>query len=109
MRYGVGLIGLLVTVAIMLWIFKEYEAPVIQKGEEAKAQARQYAGRDRNGDNATDAVTLDVHQRGGRSDGGAGRTSRGSNGAQTVRLLQSRKAGESFHERTGRLNFRQPD
>ena len=66
MRMAFGLVSLLVTLAIILFIFKFFEAPVIKEGKKAQDQARQIAGRDENGENVTNAVTLDAQDRNGK-------------------------------------------
>src|SRR5687767_2584780 len=45
MRMGFGLVSVLVVLAIILIWFKNTQVPVIEKGQEAKEQAKQIAGR----------------------------------------------------------------
>ena len=59
MRMAFGLVSLLVTLGIILMIFKMVQAPVIKEGKKAQDQARQMAGRDEEGERVTNAVTLD--------------------------------------------------
>ena len=59
MRMAFGLVSLLVTLGIILMIFKMVEAPVIKEGKKTQDQARQMAGRDEEGERVTNAVTLD--------------------------------------------------
>ena len=66
MRMAFGLVSLLVTLAIILWIFKTYEAPVLKEGKKAQDQARQIAGRDEEGAPVTDAIKLDAQDRNGK-------------------------------------------
>jgi hypothetical protein len=66
MRMAFGLVSLLVTLAIILFIFKYIEAPTIKEGKKAQDTARQMAGRDEEGQRVTDAVTLDSQDRAGK-------------------------------------------
>jgi S1-C subfamily serine protease len=49
MRFGFGLVSLLVVLAIVMVIFKNIEAPQIEVGHQAQLQAQQLSGRDANG------------------------------------------------------------
>jgi hypothetical protein len=66
MRMAFGLVSLLVTLAIILFIFKYIEAPVIKEGKKAQDEARQMAGRDEEGERVTNAITLDSQDRNGK-------------------------------------------
>ena len=66
MRMAFGLVSLLVTLAIILFIFKYIEAPTIKQGKKTQDTARQMAGRDEEGQRVTDAVTLDSQDRNGK-------------------------------------------
>lgn len=66
MRAAFGLVSLLVTLAVMLFIFKYLQAPVIKEGKKAQDQARQITGRDEEGARVTDALTLDAQDRNGK-------------------------------------------
>ena len=65
MRMAFGLVGLLVTLAIILMLFKT-QAPALKAGKKAQDQARQMVGRDEDGNRVTDAVTLDARDRAGK-------------------------------------------
>ena len=69
MRMGIGLISLLVVIAIMLFAFKFYTAPVVQKGKKAQDSARQLAGYDDDGAPATDSITLTEQDKDGKLTG----------------------------------------
>ena len=45
MRAGIGLIGLLVGVALMVWLFAQTEIPKAKAGKQAQEQVRQISGR----------------------------------------------------------------
>lgn len=60
MRAALGLVALLVTVAIILLLFKFYTAPMLDQSKTARQQARQIAGRDEEGVAVTNAVILDA-------------------------------------------------
>jgi S1-C subfamily serine protease len=49
MRIGFGFVSLLVVLGIMMWIFKEIEAPEIEVGQKAQQESEQISGRDANG------------------------------------------------------------
>ena len=65
MRMAFGLVSLLVTLAIILMLFRT-QAPMLKEGKKAQDQARQMAGRDEDGARVTDAVMLDANDRGGK-------------------------------------------
>ena len=46
MRLGFGLVGLLVAVALMAWMFASYTRPVAQEGKKAQEQAYERFPRD---------------------------------------------------------------
>ena len=69
MRMAFGLVSLLVTLAIILLLFKTYEAPMLKRGKTATEDARQLAGRDENNAPVTDAVKLEAQDRNGRMEG----------------------------------------
>ena len=66
MRMAFGLVSLLVTLAIILFIFKYIQAPTLKEGKKAQDQTRQLVGRDEEGNRVTDAITLDARDRGGK-------------------------------------------
>lgn len=66
MRMAFGLVSLLVTLAIILMVFKYLQAPVLKEGKKAQDQARQMSGRDEDGARVTDAVTLDAQDKAGK-------------------------------------------
>ena len=65
MRVGFLLLGLIVTVGIMMILFRTYEAPEIVVGEHAQQQAQQIAGRDANGAPAMDSYSAEEYAPGG--------------------------------------------
>ena len=65
MRMAFGLVSLLVTLGIILLLFRA-QAPALKEGKKAQDQARQMAGRDEDGARVTDAVTLDANDRNGK-------------------------------------------
>lgn len=69
MRMAFGLVSLLVTVGIIVWIFAEMNSGISKPARQAQDQARQMAGRDETGERATASLTLDLHDRGGKTDG----------------------------------------
>lgn len=69
MRMALGLVSLLVVIAIMLFVFKFYSAPVLKEGKKTQDKARQIAGRDEDGNNATDSMTLEEQNAGGKMTG----------------------------------------
>ncbi len=61
MRIAFGLVGLLVTVAIMVWLFSMYvggTGGVAHQGNLARQQAQQLAGRDDSGMTTAQSITL---------------------------------------------------
>jgi hypothetical protein len=66
MRMAFGLVSLLVTLAIILMLFRSVQAPMLKEGKKAQDQARQMAGRDEDGQRVTNAVTLDSQDKGGK-------------------------------------------
>jgi len=69
MRMAFGLVSLLVVIAIILVAFSMYTAPVAKQGKKTQDQARQIAGRDEEGNNATDSITLQEQESGGKTTG----------------------------------------
>jgi hypothetical protein len=69
MRMAFGLVSLLVTLFIILMLFKTYEAPMLKKGKSATDDARQLAGRDEDNAPVTDAVKLEAQDRNGKMEG----------------------------------------
>jgi S1-C subfamily serine protease len=65
MRVGLLLLGLLVTVGIMLMLFRT-EAPAIQAGEKGQQEAQQISGRDANGVAAMNSYTAEEYSPGGQ-------------------------------------------
>jgi hypothetical protein len=56
---GFGLLALLVTIAIMVWLWSVHTSVVASKGQEAREKAQQIAGYDESGIPAKDTVKLD--------------------------------------------------
>ena len=59
MRAGIGLIGLLVGVAVMLWLFSVIELPKARVGKQVQTQARQMSGRGEDEISAMDSFKVD--------------------------------------------------
>ena len=66
MRYGFGLLALLVVVAIILILQANVTIPTVQKGMEAREQASQIAGVDETGGRVMDTYDLKEVMDGGR-------------------------------------------
>src|SRR3954452_10688183 len=66
MRMAFGLVSLLVTLAIILMLFRTVQAPMLKEGKKAQDQARQMAGRDEEGERVTNAVSLESQDRDGK-------------------------------------------
>ena len=66
MRYAFGLVGLLVTVALIVWLMSISTGPTLRKGSQAKQQASQIAGRTEDGRPIGDTIKLEPQLRDGR-------------------------------------------
>ena len=64
MRAMFGLVGLLVTVGVLLMIFRFIEAPTLERGKQAQDEARQISGRGDDGVAAVDSFKVDPKYRG---------------------------------------------
>ena len=69
MRMIFGLVSLLVVIAIMMIMFKTFEAPTIQTGNKAKEQAAQISGRGQDGGDAMSSFQTQPKLRGANLDG----------------------------------------
>jgi S1-C subfamily serine protease len=69
MRAGIGLIGLLVGVAVLLWVFSVTELPKARVGKQATEQARQISGRGDDGVAAMDSFKTEPQFNGSRLTG----------------------------------------
>jgi S1-C subfamily serine protease len=69
MRMAFGLVSLLVVIAIMLVLFKTFEAPTIETGQKAKDQAIQISGRGHDGGDALSSFAVQPKRRGSTLDG----------------------------------------
>jgi len=58
MRGMFGLVGILVTVGVLVWVFSKTQVPVIQKGRNAQDQAAQIAGLDADRRPVGESITL---------------------------------------------------
>src|SRR5687768_12338656 len=69
MRYGVGLLALLVVVAIMLVMYSQFTLPAVKQGKTAQDQAAQIAGVDESGKRVSDTYDLKSESSGGKLSG----------------------------------------
>lgn len=69
MRMAFGLVSLLVVIAIMMVLFKTFEAPTIETGQKAKEQAVQISGRGQDGGDAMSSFAVQPKLRGQSLDG----------------------------------------
>ena len=68
MRMAFGLVSLLVVIAIMMVLFKTFEAPTIETGQKAKEQAIQISGRGQDGGDAMSSFAVQPKLRGSTLD-----------------------------------------
>jgi hypothetical protein len=68
MRMMFGLVSLLVVIAIMLVLFRTFEVPTLQVGQQAKVQAIQISGRGQDGGDALSSFTVHPKMRGSTLD-----------------------------------------
>jgi len=66
MRGTVGLVGLLLTLGLVLMIFKYFEAPTLEKGKEAQDQVQQISGRGQDGKSVMDSFKMEPQLQNGR-------------------------------------------
>jgi hypothetical protein len=59
MRYAFGLVSLLVTTAIIVWLFAKYEIPVAQRGKQAQDEVQPITGKTAEGIPAKDSIKVD--------------------------------------------------
>lgn len=64
MRAMFGLVSLLVVVGILVLVFRMFEVPTIEKGQEAHDQVQQISGRGQDGGSAMDSFKVEPEQRG---------------------------------------------
>ena len=69
MRAMFGLVGLLVTVAVVMWIFSKTSIPTAKEGLKAQDQARQISGRGEDGVSAVDSFKIEPEFRGSELQG----------------------------------------
>jgi hypothetical protein len=73
MRMAFGLIGVLVTIGVMVWIISAVEAPSMQQAANAKKklepQVQQMAGKGTDGEDARNSIKLDSETRNGKMSG----------------------------------------
>jgi hypothetical protein len=74
MRAGIGILSVLITVAIILFVSFSgpgggYVTTVVSKGQNAQSQAQQLSGRDDNGMTAEQSIMLEENAAGGRLHG----------------------------------------
>ena len=66
MRYGFGLLALLVVVAIILLLYSQFTLPAVKQGKHAQDQAAQIAGVDESGNRVSDSYDLKAEMDGGK-------------------------------------------
>lgn len=66
MRAMFGLVGLLVTVGVVVWLFSLTSIPTAKEGEKAHEQAQQISGRGQDGGAAVDSFKVRSEMRGNR-------------------------------------------
>jgi hypothetical protein len=66
MRAGIGLIGILLGVGLMVYLFAQSELPKIKEGEKAKDQARQIAGYSQDQTPATESFATEPTMKGSK-------------------------------------------
>jgi S1-C subfamily serine protease len=64
MRAMFGLVSLLVTMGIILWLFSMYSIPAAREGKKAQDQSRQISGRGEDGRAAIDSFKVEPQMRG---------------------------------------------
>jgi S1-C subfamily serine protease len=64
MRAMLGLVSLLVTMGIILWLFSMYSIPAAREGKKAQEQSRQISGRGEDGRAAIDSFKVEPQLRG---------------------------------------------
>jgi hypothetical protein len=65
---GIGLLGLLVTIALIFWLFAAFEIPKAKVGKQAQEQAKQISGRSEDGTPAMDTFATQGVMRGSKLD-----------------------------------------
>jgi hypothetical protein len=68
MRAGIGLLALLVTIALIIWLFAAFEIPKAKAGKQAQEQAKQISGRGEDGTPAMDTFETQGVMRGSKLD-----------------------------------------
>ena len=66
MRAGIGLIGVLLAVGLMVYLFSESELPKVRQGEQMKEQARQISGVGQDSVPATESFQTTGQMKGSR-------------------------------------------
>lgn len=66
MRAMFGLVSLLVTVGVIIWLFSMFSIPTAREGRKAQDQARQISGRGEDGQSAIDSFKVEPELRGNR-------------------------------------------
>jgi hypothetical protein len=66
MRYGFGLLALLVVVAIILVMYSQFTLPAVKQGKHAQEQAAQIAGVDDSGGRVSDSYDLKTEMDAGK-------------------------------------------
>ena len=67
MRYMFGLVSLLVTVAIIMYLFSVTAIPTARKGKQVEEQLQPITGKTADGVTASDSVKVDTQSTGGKS------------------------------------------
>jgi hypothetical protein len=66
MRAGIGLVGILLGIGLLVWVFSETELPKVKEGEKVKQQARQMAGYSQDETPAMDSFLTDPMMKGSK-------------------------------------------
>jgi hypothetical protein len=66
MRAGIGLVGILLGVGLMVYLFSQSELPKIKEGERIKDEARQYSGRSQDDTPATESFATEPQMKGSK-------------------------------------------
>jgi hypothetical protein len=66
MRAGIGLVGLLIGVGLLVYLFAEHSIPTARQGKAAQDEARQIAGYGEDGRSAMESITVSRQEKNGK-------------------------------------------